>query len=163
MLLVDVNKKTRTTNMTPLGLALKKCCNYLGEDPPKETYQKYHGIVVTLMKSDDIIDGVDENVLGFAVNFPAILKNILEHRPQYYQSGSDQSPLVRAINRGLYNKATGFIELVLRQSADGIVMDLIDKDSEFLKKYRNDDGETPLHTAAKLGNVVIVKRLMDCG
>ena len=32
----------------------------------------------------------------------------------------------------------------------------------FLKTFTNDDGETPLHTVAKLGKVEIVKRLMEC-
>ena len=154
--------------MTPLELALQKCCECIDEGTSKETY---HGIATILMKSDDTIDGVDENVLGLAVNFPVILKRILEHHPEFYQSREVYqsrpalSSLAKALTGGLcssyYN--AGFVELMLRQSAGSIVMDLIDKDSAFLKRYTNFFGETALHTAAKLGKVVIVKRLMECG
>ena len=149
--------------MTPLELALLKCCEYIDKDTSKE--KTYHGIATILMKSDDTIDGVDENVLGLAVNFPVILKNILERHPEFYQRRADLSSLARALTEGLcvsYSRA-GFVELIFQKSQNSIIMDLIDKDSAFLKGYTNSFGETALHTAAKLGKVVIVKRLMECG
>ena len=148
--------------MTPLGLALQKCYQCLDEGTSKEIY---HEIAITLMSSDDTIDGVDESVLGLAVNFPVILKRILERHPKFYQSRADFSYLVRTLTGGLHRSysKTGFIELMLRHSVDSIVMDLIDKDPVFLKGYANFANETALHTAAKLGKVVIVKRLMECG
>ena len=157
--------------MTPLELALQKCCECIAEGTSKETYhgtskETYHGIAIILMKSDDTIDGVGENVLRLAVNFPVILKRILERHPEFYQSRAGLSSLAKALTGGLcsnYYNTAGFVELMLRQSAGSIVMDLIDKDSAFLKRYINSVGETALHTAAKLGKVVIVKRLMECG
>ena len=81
LLLVDVNKKTKTHDgRTPLELALQKCHDCLDKGASNEIY---HGIAITLMKSDATVDGVEKNVLRLAVNFPVILKNILERHPQY--------------------------------------------------------------------------------
>ena len=153
--MADVNKKTHD-GRTPLELVLQKCCDCLDKGASNEIY---HGIAITLMKSDATVDGVEENVLRLAVNFPVILKNILERHPQYYNS---LRKAVKHLHKS-YSR-TGFIELVLQQGVDIIVMDLIDMESTtmFLKTYTNDDGETPLHTVAKLGKVEIVKRLMEC-
>ena len=155
--MVDVNKKTKTHDgRTPLELALQKCHDCLDKGASNEIY---HGIAITLMKSDATVDGVEKNVLRLAVNFPVILKNILERHPQYYNSlGKAVKHLHKRYSR------TGFIELVLQKGVDIIVTDLIDKESTtmFLKTFTNDDGETPLHTVAKLGKVEIVKRLMEC-
>ena len=139
-----------------MELALQKCHDCLDKGVSNEIY---HGIAITLMKSDATVDGVEENVLQLAVNFPVILKNILERHPRYYNSLCNA---VKHLHKS-YSR-TGFIELVLQKGVDIIVTDLIDKESTtmFLKTYTNDDGETPLHTVAKLGKVEIVKRLMEC-
>ena len=151
--------------MTPLRLALQKCFEYLGNDDNRTLKEKYHGVAIILMKSDDTIKGVDENVLGLAVNFPVILLRILERHPEFYQSKAGLSFLARALNEGLhYSYCTaGWVELMLRQSANMIVMDFIEKDRTFLEGYTNLVKETPLHTAAKLGKTVVVRTLMRSG
>ena len=164
-MLLDVNRKTKNSNMSPLKLALQKCCECLDSGDTK--MEPYHGIASILMNSKETAIGADESVLRMAVNFPVILKKILHHHPEYYQCTGDLSPITIAIRKGLleHYSQMGFIEHMLQQGADSIVMDLINKDSGhgFLKTYTNHIGETPLHTAAKLGKDVVAKALMNSG
>ena len=159
--LLDVNVKTRVGIMTPLELALEKCCECVNT---KTSVEPFFGIAETiLMKSPNAAIGAGESVLRFAVNFPVYLKKILTHHPEFYQCRGDLSPLTGAIKLGLVGKyeKMGFFELLLQQNVDDVVLELISNDPEYVKAYVcSGSGETPLHTAAKLGNDVVVIRLM---
>ena len=148
--------------MTPLKLVLAKCCECIEN---KTGVEPFYGIAVTLMKSAKAASGADRSVLRFAVNFPVILKGILTHHQDFYKDIDGMPPALTEGIKGLAgeNSKMGFIELMLRQNADSIVMDLIDKDPEYVKTYVNTSGETPLHTAAKLGKDEIAKQLMESG
>ena len=163
--LLDVNQPTSQGNMTPLKLALQKCCDCLNEN---SSMNQFHEIAITLMgDDDDTATGADESVLRLAVNFPVILKKILNKHPEYCtpHGAYGLSALAVAIRSGLLEMYSnkGFIELALDRHADTIVMDLIKKNPIFLKTYKNAINETPLHTAAKLNEKSIAKSLMERG
>ena len=158
---VDVNAKTKKEGDTPLKLALQKCCDCVENNI---TVEPFFGIAQMLMKSDKTAAGADKSVLRLAINFPVFLKELLTCHQEFCQCGDNKSSaLASVIRSGLlprYSKM-GFIELMLQQNADSIVMDLINNDPDFVKIYVNTSGETPLHTAAKLGNDMIAKQLME--
>ena len=145
--------------MTPLKLVLEKCCDCIVKETNMEPF---HDVAVTLMKSKKAAEGADRSVLRLAVNFPVILKGILIHHQDFYQHIDGMPSALTEGIKGLVgeNYKMGFIELVLRQNADSIVEDLINYDPEYVKTYTNTSGETPLHTAAKLGNEKIAEQLM---
>ena len=147
--------------MTPLKLALQKCCDCIN-NPSMDSYFE---IAEILMKSDEVVTGADASVLGLAINFPVFLKGILTSHPEFYQCGDNKlSPLTEAIRSpGLVKKykKMGFFELMLQQNADSIVMELITYNQNYVTTYLNENNETPLHTAAKLGNHKVAKRLME--
>ena len=159
--MLDVNVKTRINNKTPLQLALEKCCDCIIREAD---YKQFFGIIQILMKSTKAAIGADESVLRLAVNFPVILKNILAHHPEFYQHRPGiLSPLTNALNLGLigYTHDKGIFELLLEKNVEDVVNILIDKDPDYVKTFVSTGGETPLHTVAKLGNVEIVRRLME--
>ncbi|XP_065920146.1 transient receptor potential cation channel subfamily A member 1-like isoform X2 [Dysidea avara] len=148
------------SGLTPLLLALGKCKEHLMNDASMRPFLE---IAVKLLDSDAT---VDETVLTAAINYPKVLVDILRKKPNYYKPlGVDgQSPLTKAIS-GFDGrlKKIGFVELVLRKNADVVIKKLIAEDPAFLKSFANPSGETPLHSAAKLGKVEIVRSLMDSG
>jgi len=159
MLFADVSTPTQY-DTNPLMLALGKCMEHLQDDIKMRPFLD---IAIKLLDSDA---EVNEIVTRDAVNFPKILADILRKKPNYYKpTGGGRSPLTKAIKSG-FNKCfnrIGFVELVLRQNADTIIKKLITADPQFLKSYTNSVGETPLHSAAKLGKVEIVQLLMEAG
>ena len=162
-MLLDVNRKTKNSNMSPLKLALQKCRECLASGDAN--MEPYHGIASDLMKSEETATGADESVLKMAINFPVILMKILHHHPEFYGGTGDSSPLTTAIRRGVFKEysSMGFIEHMLRQGADSVVMNLLNKDRGFLRNYKNDNGETALHTVAKLGMDLVARELMKNG
>ena len=157
--MLDVNVRTRI-NKTPLQLALEKCRDCIIREAD---CNQFFGIAQILMKKERAAIGADESVLELAVNFPVILKNILAHHPEFYQHRGILSPLTNALNSGLigdtHNK--GIFEVLLEKNVKDVVNILIDKDPNYVKTFVSAGGETPLHTVAKLGNVEIVRRLME--
>jgi len=120
-------------------------------------------IAVKLLESDA---AVDETVLMAAINYPKVLVDVLRKKPNYYQPlGLGQpSPLTKAVS-GLDGrlKKMGFVETVLRKNADSIIKKLITEDPAFLMSFANSSGETPLHSAAKVGKTELVQLLMESG
>ena len=146
--------------MTPLELVLQRCCDCIIK---KTDVEPFYGIAVALMKSNEAAAGADASVLKLAVNFPVLLKKILAHHQEFYQRIDDGPSALTEGIKGLLgqNSKIGFIELMLQQNADSIVMDLINEDPDYVKTYVNTSDETPLHTAAKLGNDMVAKWLME--
>lgn len=123
----------------------------------------YLAVAIKLLDSDAEVNDI---VLRDAVNFPKVLVDILRKNSKYYKPiGGGRSQLTKAIQSG-FDKCfsrTGFVELVLRQNADMIIKKLITEDPNYLKNYTNSVGETPLHSAAKVGKVEITQLLMQAG
>ena len=148
------------SGLTPLLLVLGKCKEHLMNDTAMRPFLE---IAVKLLDSDA---AVDETVLMAAVNYPKVLVDILRKKPNYYKplGVGGPSPLKEAIS-GFDGrlKKMGFVELVLRKNADVIIKKLITEDPAFLKTFANLSGETPLHSAAKVGKAEIAQLLMEHG
>jgi len=155
----DANTPTQSDGMSPLTLALRKCKECLQGNA---RLRPHLTIAIKLLDSDA---EVNEIVIRDAVNFPKVLVDILRKNPNYYKPIGGRSHLTKAIRSGFdkcFNR-TGFVELVLRQNADVIIKKLITEDPDYLKNYTNSVGETPLHSAAKVGKVEIAQLLMQAG
>ncbi|XP_065883624.1 transient receptor potential cation channel subfamily A member 1-like isoform X2 [Dysidea avara] len=156
----DANTPTQSDGASPLMLALRKCRECLQGNA---RLRPFLAVAIKLLDSDA---EVNEAVMKDAVNFPKVLVDILRKNLNYYKpAGGGTSQLTRAIRSGFdssFNRM-GFVELVLRQNADTIIIKLITEDPNFLKKYTNSVGETPLHSAVKVGKVEITQLLMQAG
>ena len=150
--------------VTPLELTLQKCYDHLEGDEDLDHYFRCSIIAVQLVESNA---KVDESIVHRAINFPKVLEKILEQNPHYYKPDQEDgsSFLTRAINLGLHDSfcQMGFIERMLQNNADTIIMELIKNDGNFLKKFKNNSKDTPLHSAVKVGSETITKELMRSG
>ena len=130
--------------LTPMELILLK---YKHKGHRKSTT---HLMVPTLLNHGARIDSSYMNV---AINFPSFLEHILKKSPDYYEF------LPEKINK-YYIISVSFFDLISRYS-EAVFLNMIKKSSaRFLKDYKDANGQTPLHSAAKYFRFSIVEELM---
>ena len=130
--------------LTPMQLILLK---YMHKSHRKRTT---HLMVSILLNHGAVIDPSYMNV---AINFPSFLEHVLEKFPQYYEF------LPEKIKK-YYKISVGFFDLMSRYS-EVVFSNMIKKTStRFLKEYKDANGQTLLHSAAKFFRYSIVDELM---
>ena len=130
--------------LTPMQLILLK---YKHKSHRKRTT---HLMVSILLNHGAVIDS---SYMDVAINFPSFLEHILEKFPQYYEF------LPEKIKK-YYKISVGFFDLISRHS-EIIFSNMIKKNStRFLKEYKDANGQTLLHSAAKFFRYSIVDELM---
>ena len=143
----DVNwpmSKAAIEPLTPMQLILLK---YKHKGHRKRTT---HLMVPTLLNHGARID---PSYLNVAINFPSFLEHILEKFPEYYEF------LPEKVNK-YYLISVSFFDLMSRYS-EAVFLNMIKKSStRFLKDYKDANGQTPLHSAAKFFRFSIVEELM---
>ena len=151
-------------SVTPLELTLQKCYDHLKGDEDLDHYFSWCDIAVKLVESNA---KVDESIMHRAINFPKVLERILVQHPYYYKPNqrNGSSFLTQAINVGLHDsfREMGFIEWVLQSNADTIIMELIKNDLNFLENFKNNNDDTPLHSAVTVGSKIVTNELMESG
>ena len=141
----------RTQSPTPMSLILHK---YVHKKRGRRTSY--------LMALDLLNHGatIAKSYINDAINFPHLLECILEKFPEYYRV------LPEKIEYYFYNEYVSFFDLMSRYS-EVVFLNMIKSCDEypscreFLKEYENDNGQTPLHSAAKFFKFSIVKELMN--
>ena len=152
-----------TEPFSPMKLILQKYKEYMHKEfIYNRKNDKTYIVVQNILKRGIKIE---KSYLEVAVNFPYFLEAILENLPinevpEYYRILPEKVKVF--FNNDFVNM--GFVELML-EHCDGIISNMIIKQwpecHAFLKEYKDNFNQTPLHSAAKLFKPLIVKQLMD--
>ena len=102
---------------------------------------------------------IHENYMNVAVNFPDLLACLLEKKTDYYDKLLNKVYEDKHYDKGFCRM--DFIELILTCS-DEIFTKMMEKEicHDFLKSYKNDIHQKPLHIAAKLFKPWVVETVM---
>ena len=146
-----------TSSYTPMQLIFRQYETYIVNKANK-TYNRENDnsylMVESILRKNV---GIDDSYMDIAVNFPDLLKCILNKNPEYYEILANKVKIYFDIN---FTRMS-FLELILT-SGDEIITQMMEKEScqQFLQDYHKEYGQTPLHIAAKLSKPLIVEKMM---